>query len=121
MTEDDVLGFVAASFASVWAVELLLLLRRHPDRPWRRDELIRELRSSHVAVTEALGNLHSAGFISEEPPGQYRYRVGAPNVEALVAGLQSVYAIKPTAVIRAVLTSPSEKLRIFSDAFRLKE
>jgi hypothetical protein len=120
MTEDEVLSFVAASFASVWAVELLLLLRRDAERSWTHEELIRELRSSHVAVAEALTNLGNAGFILVDA-GRYRYRAGTPPIEASVETLEKLYAVKPAAVIRAVLTSPSEKLRMFSDAFRLKE
>jgi hypothetical protein len=121
MTEDDVLNFVAASFASLWAVELCLLLRRQSGRAFTHDELIRELRSSHVAVAEALANLDSAGLVVEEQSGRYRFRAGSPAIEALVAELDKLHAVKPAAVMRAVLTSSNQKLRIFSDAFRLKD
>ena len=120
MTEDDVLHFVAASFVSLWAVELVLLLRRHGDRAFTRDELIRELRSSHVAVAEALANLHSAGLVIEESD-HYRFRAGSPPVDSLMAELAKLYAVKPAAVMRAVLSSSDQKLRTFSDAFRLKD
>jgi predicted transcriptional regulator len=120
MTEDDVLNFVAASFASMWAVELLLLLRRHGERAFTHDELIRELRSSHVAVAEALASLDSAGLVLEEN-GRYRFRAGSPPIESLVAELAKLHAVKPAAVMRAVLTSSNQKLRTFSDAFRLKD
>jgi hypothetical protein len=35
--------------------------------------------------------------------------------------LQETYAARPMAVVKAIMTAPNEKLRVFSDAFRLKD
>jgi hypothetical protein len=45
ITEHDILEFAGASFKSVWALELLLALRRAPDRSWAPSGLIEDLRS----------------------------------------------------------------------------
>jgi hypothetical protein len=49
-SDEDILRFVAASFPSVWALELLLALTREP-RPWPRDELVKSLRASDLVVS----------------------------------------------------------------------
>ena len=116
ISEDAVLSFAAALFKSVWALELLLMLRRGAARAWGADELIRELRSSQVVIAEALNNL-----VVEEEGGRFRYQGGTPVMEETVAALESLYAAKPTAVIREIVTTPNMKLKILSDAFRIKE
>ena len=121
ISEDAVLSFAAALFKSVWALELLLTLRRGRERTWAADELIRELRSSQVVIAEALNNLVVAGLVVEEEGGRFRYQGGTPVTEEMVGELEKLYATKPTAVIREIVTTPNVKLKILSDAFRIKE
>jgi hypothetical protein len=40
----ETLEFIRSSSKSVWALELLLLMRRERSREWSVDDLIRELR-----------------------------------------------------------------------------
>ena len=119
-SEEDVLDFAGASFRSVWALELLLTLRRSTERSWAAGEIIKELRSSQVVVIEALNNLMAAGLVVQEDTGAYRYAAAGPNDE-IIGELERLYAVKPTSVMRKIVTSPNTKLQILSDAFRIKE
>jgi len=119
--EEDVLAFVAATIKSVWSLEMLLFLRREAIRRWARDGLVRELRGSAVAVDEALASLRSAGLVAEDDQGRFGYAPASRQLENYVADLEQLYRMKPVSVIRSIAASPNEKLRIFADAFRLKE
>jgi hypothetical protein len=121
VSEDDLLSFVTASIRSVWALELLLLLKQHPTRSWDSDALIRELRSSPVVISDALGSLLGAGLVVEDLGQRYRYAAASPSLDQLVSELEHVYAAKPTTVIKAIVASPADKLRAFSDAFKIKD
>lgn len=118
--EDEILEFAGASFRSVWALELVLLLRRTRDRSWGAAELLKELRSSHVVVVEALNNLIAAGLVVEEDSGRYRYNASG-RLEQTIGELERFYALKPTLVMRQIVNSPNSKLQILSDAFRVKD
>jgi hypothetical protein len=120
VTEQDVLSFVAASLRSLWALEVLLLLRNDGTKAWRAEEIVRETRSSQMAVDDAILILQKAGFVAIEN-GLYRYWPATPNLEVFAAEIQKLYAVKPTSVIKAILSAPHDKLRNFSDAFKLKE
>ena len=120
VSETEILEFAGASFRSIWALELLLALRRAPIRRWAPSDLIKELRSSRVVVVEALNNLTAAGLVIEDDAGGYRY-AGAGALDEMVAGLQRLYELKPTLVTHKIVTSPNTKLQILSDAFRIKE
>jgi hypothetical protein len=121
VTDDDTLAFIRASLKSVWALELLLLLKRHPDRSWHGKELVRELRASEMIVTEALNNLQAAGFVSDEAGGTFRYRHEATALTALADAVDQLYRAKPMAAINAIMSAPDRNLRIFSDAFKLRD
>ena len=118
MPEDKVLEFAAASLESVWALELLLALKKDPGRGWSADELIRELRGSQSVVQAGLDNLSTAALLIEEE-GRFRYHAASPQMHALVEELEGLYAQKPATVVRAIVTSPSKKLQILSDAFKI--
>lgn len=121
MTEDEALAYAAASIRSVWSLEMLLTLKRAPDRAWSVDALIRELRSSLAVVNESLSNLRNAGLIAEDGQAGYRYNPASPELDELATALEKIYGIKPMAVIKAIVSGPSDKLRIFSDAFKFKD
>ena len=72
-------------------------------------------------VTKALANLVAAGLVVRDDAGSYRYQAGSPGMGEMVAGLEKLYAAKPTSVVRKIITSPRAKLQILSDAFRIKE
>lgn len=121
MEDADILAFVGATVKSVWALELLLLMRRERDRGWLMPDLVRELRASTLVVGEALNGLQSAGLVATDERGEWCYRPASEQLDAFVEGAAALYAAKPVAVINAIATAPSEKLRIFAEAFRLKE
>jgi hypothetical protein len=105
---------------SVWALELLLLLRRERCRCWSADDLNRELRASPGLVAEILGTLTSAGLVGEEAENRYRYQPATAELERLAEELEAAYAARPLAVVHAILAAPNEKIRTFADAFRFK-
>ncbi|HXD43955.1 MAG TPA: hypothetical protein VN655_02380 [Pseudolabrys sp.] len=118
--EDEILEFAGASFRSVWALELLLMLRRTRERSWGASEILKELRSSQVVVVEALNNLIAAGLVLEEDGGRYRY-IASGRLEQTIGELERFYALKPALVMRQIVNAPSSKLQILSDAFRIKD
>jgi hypothetical protein len=102
VTDDDLLAFIATSIGSVWAIELLLLLRHDPARGWDAEALVRELRSSAVVIDDALARLFAAGLIIRDGGGVYRYRAASSRLDQLASELEEVYATKPMTVIRAI-------------------
>jgi hypothetical protein len=121
VTEDELLKFVQNSIKSVWALEMLLLFRRERQRAWDAGDLVRELRSSDSAVAEALTGLRNAGFVTATPDGRHRYEAASPELDAIAARIERLYGERPLAMAKAIMSAPNEKLRIFSDAFKLKD
>lgn len=120
MLSEDVLRFIRTSIRSVWALELLLLLRRDAARSWNVAALIRELRGSAGIVAGAMTELQAAGLVASADDA-FLYQPASPELDALVAATAAAYAEYPVAVTQAIFTAPSDKIRLFADAFRIKQ
>ena len=114
--EEAVLSFLRSSIKSAWTLELLLLLHRDRERSWSFHELVRELRGSTALVTESLKALSDIGLIARIENETCRYKPNSPELDALVSSLVELYRIKPITVLRAIFTSPGEKIKSFPDA-----
>ena len=118
-SDEDVLRFIAASFPSVWALELLLVLRG--DRRVRsRAELVTALRASELVVTRALDGLVAAGLASIEDDGAH-YLPVTPEVDACVVRAEELYRSHPNIVRRAIIGASASSATAFADAFKLRK
>lgn len=116
--EHDILSFITSSFRSVWALELLLVLKREA-RVWGRSELVSTMRSSELVVTKALDTLVAAGLASIEGVGA-RYMPVSDDVAKCVEETEKLYAARPNAVRRAIVSASAGDVTAFADAFRLR-
>jgi hypothetical protein len=116
--EHDLLTFITSSFRSVWALELLLMLKSEP-RVWPRDELVTTMRASELVVSKALDSLVAAGLASLEGEGA-RYMPVSDEVAECVERSEKLYAARPNAVRRAIVSASAGDLTAFADAFRLR-
>ena len=120
MTADpDLAAFVRDYVRSVWALELLLLLRRDPARWWAPEALVRELRASTGLVADNLRLFEKGGLAVRDEAGSFRYAPASPVVDAFCGRLEEAYRTKPVTVINLIASQP-DQLRSLADAFRFK-
>jgi hypothetical protein len=118
-SDEDILQFIRSSFRSVWALELLLVLKRER-RPWSSSELVATMRASDLVVSNALDSLLAAGLASLEGEGA-RYMPVNQQVMDYVERTEKLYATRPDAVRRAIVSASGSGLAAFADAFRLRK
>ena len=112
--------FIRHHFRSVWSLELLLFLKREADRAWPEDELVEALRASQAVVTTSLELLLAGGLIVREKDGLTRFAPASSDLGRLVDETDSLYARKPDAVRRLIVSSAATGLSAFADSFRLR-
>ena len=115
----ELASFIGASFRSVWALELLLLLKQQ-ERACSAEELVTFMRASPSVVERALESLTSAGLAGADAKGVAYMPVSA-EVAKLVEETEQLYRTKPNRVRRLIVASGHSGLVAFSDAFRLKD
>ena len=118
-SSDDILRFIASSFRSVWALELLLVLKSDL-RIWAHDELVATMRASELVVAKGLDALEAAGLVAVGSD-KAQYLPVSDEVAALVDQTQLLYAKRPDAVRRAIVSIPSSDATAFAEAFRLRK
>ena len=116
----EVIEFIRSHFRSVWSLELLLHLRRHPDRFWSTTELVDVLRASQAVVETGVETLLAGGLIVVENDGRARYASVSPDLDERVAETEEVYRRKPDAVRRLIVLSANSSVSAFADAFKLR-
>jgi hypothetical protein len=116
---ENLMRFIGSSFRSVWALEILLVLKRDR-RNWAPDELVATMRASELVVARALDALVAAGLASLDSQGA-SYMPINDDVARCVDQLEEVYAVRPDAVRRVIISASSSGTAAFADAFRLRK
>ncbi len=119
-SEQELASFIRSSFRSVWAIELMLHLKRNASRDWSQAELVEALRASDLVVASGLQSLLAAGLTIAEENGEARYAPASPDIEGLADATERLYAKKPDAVRRLIVAAASDGITAFADAFRLR-
>lgn len=120
MTQEDVLSFIESAIPSVWALELLLLLKRITPAGRKLEELVLDLRSSTTAISASIRSLQDAG-LSVEEAGLYFFRPASATLGALVDEVEQLYAVRPALVTKTIVRAGNKNLQVFANSFRLKE
>jgi len=117
--EQEFLAFVREHVRSVWALEMLLLLRRDPGRCWAPADLVRELRASQTLVNDNLERFERSGLVVRSEHGAAHYAPASPVLDALCAELEAAYRERPVATIN-MIARPSDPLQSLADAFKFR-
>ena len=112
------LRFIAASFPSVWALELLLLLKRER-RSWSREELVNALRASDLVVTKTLDAIVAGGLATIDEAGAC-YAPVSDDVAHCIDLVEQLYRGRPNKVRRAIVSAGTSSATAFAEAFKIR-
>jgi hypothetical protein len=118
VTRDEELSqFVHEHIGSVWALELLLLLRATRERCWDAADLVRELRASAKLVSDNLSCFERYGLAVLERDG-WRFAPANDCLEAIAARLAEAYREKPISTMSMI--SRPDPIQSLAEAFKIK-
>ena len=120
MLSSEVRGFVTEHIHSVVQLETLLLLCRQREQQWTAEAVARELRIDRGAAAAELADLQLHGLVALRG-SSYVYAPRAARAEQIVAELAAAYEDQRVAVINLIYSKPSDRIRVFADAFRLRK
>lgn len=120
---DEVRRFIAANIRSVAQLELLLTLRAAPDRWFTAEEASRSLYMAEEPTVAQLSELEAGGLVTKDISNGPRYRYEPHDEQSLrlVDQLAALYHDRRLAITNAIYAGPTERIQIFSDAFRLRK
>jgi hypothetical protein len=119
--KQEVASFIRSTFRSVWALELLCFLRKHQDRGWAQSALVTAMRSSELVVAQSVQSLLAAGLVVIEGEGAVRYQPASDTLDRMAETAEALYAQRPDAVRRMIVSAASSPVNQFADAFKLRK
>jgi len=120
---EPVRRFLSVNIDSIAQLEALLLLRRHPDQKLTAEAIAEQLYVSPVDAEALLNKLVSRALILADDSGPPVFQFNCKN-EQLVHDVDRVahaYAKYLIPITNFIHHKPSQGLRDFADAFKLKK
>lgn len=114
--------FIAEHIPSVIRLEVLLLLSEDRNKVWSADTVDRKLNLTPTSAKTHLDELVSQGLLrlvdgpTEE---RYRYRPSSDKLDKTVGQLSNAYATQRVAVLTMIFANPVDKVRLFTETFRM--
>ncbi len=116
----DIKDLLTTSIDSVGQLEVLLTFFNQPNREWTPSAMSLEIRSHETIIRQQMEKLAASGFLKADSQERYTY---APTAELIprVENLNKVYREMSVAVIAFIYEKPTDKLKGFADAFKIKK
>ena len=121
MLDPDLINFVRHSLRSVWALEVLLFIRRHSPEPVGYGTIVRELRATPALVRRIVEQLVAEHLVVPEGAESVRFRASTTSLERMCDLVDAASRDRPIALRDAIIGNPDAKLKNFSDAFRFTD
>ena len=120
---EDIRAFVSEHIRSLRGLEMLLVLQDDAARDWTAGQLSSELRAAPQWAEAELQFFAERGLLarSESDPDCYRYAPTRLELANAVTALSALYPARRFSIIEVIFSAPSESVRRFSDAFRLRK
>ncbi len=121
---DHVARFIQDHIDSVELIDVLLLLKGDGSAAWSAEEVSRRLYTSPASAANRLEALRASSIAAatDEPSRRtYRYQPASSELARAVDDLEREYGSRRTRVINLIFSKPSDKVRTFADAFKIRE
>jgi hypothetical protein len=115
----SVRALIAERIESVPELEAILLFRRAAGRAWTAEEAGQRLYVSTTVAAYVLAELTERGFFEREGE-TYRYAPESPELAGVIDDLAAAYGRHLVAVTQLIHSKPSQSVRDFANAFRLR-
>lgn len=118
---EDVAQFIADHIDSIELLEVLLLLRERAGEEWTDETVARELRINPVSAAARLKTLAAKKLLSSKDAVAFRYAPATATLDTTARRVAECYKERRVSVITVIFSRPSDNIRIFADAFRIRE
>jgi hypothetical protein len=115
----EVERFIATDIESVEQLEVLLLLRAAPEKQWTAQEVARALVFRVDSAADWLARMAERGLLAQFD-NRYLFAPATPEVTETIDALAESFAKYRVTVIALIFSKPSDRVRLFSDAFRIR-
>ncbi len=117
---DDIRDFIRRNIGSVSLLEVLLLMKRKPNKEWRAEEISSEMRTNVSYASSQLAELATAKLIVQGKNGGFEFPADSIKIEILDR-LDMLYSNRRSTLISFIYSQPIDNIRDFANAFKIKK
>lgn len=118
---DELKTFIKDQIQTVFRLEVLLLLHGEQAKSFTPADVALELGFERDMAREQLRSLATLGLLvqsnTDEP--KYSYHPANVGLGSMVDELAVTYSKRPVPILSLILTEPTDRTRLFAEAFRL--
>jgi hypothetical protein len=117
------IAFIRRYIHSFEELEILLLLRESPFRPWTASQVYDAIRSNLQSIERRLEKLSAQQLLAsavQDKILQYRYQPANAELAGLVDELAAAYKEHRVVVIEHIFAEPLSPIQSFADSFRIR-
>jgi hypothetical protein len=112
---------IAERIDSVAQLEIVLLLMADPTKPWSAGTLAKHMAFDQKMAQAQLDELCTKHLLGcDDRRVEFRYAPSTPELDQAMRDLGQAYADRRVTVIGMIFSKPTDKLRNFADAFRIR-
>lgn len=117
----EIHDLITTAFDSVESVEIFMLLRRSPQTYWGKPAIAEQLGIRPEIARAKLDALRRSGIVTVGAnTGAFRYLPADDDLRRRLDELADAYTNRRISVINTIYAANLERLRAFSNAFRVK-
>ncbi|MEZ0393331.1 MAG: hypothetical protein ACAH59_14020 [Pseudobdellovibrionaceae bacterium] len=119
--QDEVKQFIFVHIKSVAELEVLLFIFRQPTKRWTSRFLSQELRSNPSYAESLLQQLAKTGLLEKtESSKEYCFNTSLDSEIRIIQEIERLYQTRRLSLINLIYESPTDKIRTFADAFKIR-
>lgn len=113
--------FMKKYINSVSLLEVLLMIKRDPERAWSAQDISNEMRTNPSYASAQLAELVALKLVVPTERGDaYKFDSQSPHF-AVIEALEELYSNRRPTIINFIYSSPIESIRDFANAFKIKK
>jgi len=113
---EEIRQFIFQHIDSVEQLDMLVLMRLHPERWWTARLMSEELRTSVTSASNRLHILKSIGLVIENESSAFQYRPKDAQLRQLVDELDDQYKLRKHTILQLIF-STKKSAKSFANAF----
>lgn len=118
---EDLKEFLYKYIHSVGLLDVLFLLYKNPEQKWTPYSLSNELRTNVPSATNQLFFLLRNGLVRQDDNDRFYFRPESNELRDTIARLNLLYQERPVTIVTFIYEKPSQVVKGFADAFKLKK
>ena len=119
---EELLQFIQHCVPTIDAAEMLVLIASQPDRKWKVDGIVADMKNSALTppnIRRYFSLFGECALLTKSEDGAFKYEPASPALNRAVDLFTNAYNRRPVTLIQLIYSLAENKIQSFADAFKI--